>query len=175
MEALAVDVAHGRVRGVLLRDQITGRDERVDATWVINCSGPWADRICQRSSIRMPETNAGRRARLAHCPAALSRFAEHGCFTPKHSMDAPSLFCRGMIRSWWEQPKLPTAAIPAEPLLPSDPTNQLPRALAGATVSQGEDFCAKREARLCRNPAAALLARQSSLGGHAAAHSARSR
>jgi glycerol-3-phosphate dehydrogenase len=53
MEALAIDVAHGRVRGVLLRDQITGREERVDAGWVINCSGPWADRVCQRSSIRM--------------------------------------------------------------------------------------------------------------------------
>jgi glycerol-3-phosphate dehydrogenase len=51
-EALAVDVTHGRARGVLLRDQITGRDERVDAAWVINCSGPWADRVCQRSSIR---------------------------------------------------------------------------------------------------------------------------
>ncbi|HZZ15902.1 MAG TPA: glycerol-3-phosphate dehydrogenase/oxidase [Candidatus Sulfotelmatobacter sp.] len=52
MEALAVDVTHGRIRGVLLRDQLTGRDERVAATWVINCSGPWADRVCQRSSIR---------------------------------------------------------------------------------------------------------------------------
>jgi glycerol-3-phosphate dehydrogenase len=51
-EALAVDVAHGRVHGVLLRDQISGRDARVDANWVINCSGPWADRLCQRSSIR---------------------------------------------------------------------------------------------------------------------------
>jgi glycerol-3-phosphate dehydrogenase len=51
-EALAVDIAHGRVRGVLLRDQFTGRDERVDAGWVINCGGPWADRVCQRSSIR---------------------------------------------------------------------------------------------------------------------------
>ena len=51
-EALAVDVAHGRVHGVLLRDQISGRDVRVDANWVINCSGPWADRLCQRSSIR---------------------------------------------------------------------------------------------------------------------------
>src|ERR1700691_573814 len=58
-EALAVDVAHGRVRGVLLRDQITGRDQRVDATWVINCSGPWADRVCQRSSIRMAKPMLG--------------------------------------------------------------------------------------------------------------------
>jgi len=59
MEALAVDVAHGRTRGVLLRDQITGRDARVDAGWVINCSGPWADRVCQRSAIRMAKPMLG--------------------------------------------------------------------------------------------------------------------
>jgi glycerol-3-phosphate dehydrogenase len=59
VEALAVDVAHGRVRGVLLRDQITGRDQRVDAGWVINCSGPWADRMCQRSSIRTQKPMLG--------------------------------------------------------------------------------------------------------------------
>jgi glycerol-3-phosphate dehydrogenase len=59
MEALALDVAYGRIRGVLLRDQITGRDERVDAAWVINCSGPWADRVCQRSSIRMGKPMLG--------------------------------------------------------------------------------------------------------------------
>jgi glycerol-3-phosphate dehydrogenase len=59
MEALAVDVAHGRTKGVLLRDQFTGRDQRVDAAWVINCSGPWADRVCQRSSIRMAKPMLG--------------------------------------------------------------------------------------------------------------------
>jgi glycerol-3-phosphate dehydrogenase len=59
MEALAVDVSHGRARGVLLRDQITGRDQRVDAGWVINCSGPWADRMCQRSSIRLSKPMLG--------------------------------------------------------------------------------------------------------------------
>src|SRR5580700_2649197 len=59
MEALAVDVAHGRTRGVLLRDQISGRDARVDAGWVINCSGPWADRVCQRSAIRMAQPMVG--------------------------------------------------------------------------------------------------------------------
>jgi glycerol-3-phosphate dehydrogenase len=59
MEALAIDVTHGRVRGVLLRDQITGREERVDAGWVINCTGPWADRVCQRSSIRMSKPMLG--------------------------------------------------------------------------------------------------------------------
>jgi glycerol-3-phosphate dehydrogenase len=59
MEALAIEVTHGRVRGVLLRDQITGRDMRVDAGWVINCTGPWADRVCQRSSVRTKEPMLG--------------------------------------------------------------------------------------------------------------------
>ena len=51
-EALAVDVSQGRARGVLLRDRLTGKDQRVDAAWILNCTGPWADRICQRSTIR---------------------------------------------------------------------------------------------------------------------------
>src|SRR6202140_804219 len=58
-EVLAVDVAHGRARGVLLRDRITGKDEHVDAAWILNCSGPWADRICQRSSVRTSKPMLG--------------------------------------------------------------------------------------------------------------------
>jgi glycerol-3-phosphate dehydrogenase len=58
-EALAVDVSHGRVHGVLLRDLISGKDQRVEAGWVINCSGPWVDRVCQRSSIRMAKPMVG--------------------------------------------------------------------------------------------------------------------
>ena len=58
-EVLAVDVAHGRARGVLLRDRISGKDERVDAGWILNCTGPWADRVCQRSSIRTSKPMLG--------------------------------------------------------------------------------------------------------------------
>ncbi|MFY9744289.1 MAG: glycerol-3-phosphate dehydrogenase/oxidase [Candidatus Sulfotelmatobacter sp.] len=58
-EALAVDVAHGRAHGVLVRDHLTGRDDRVDASWIINCTGPWADRVCQRSSVRMSKPLLG--------------------------------------------------------------------------------------------------------------------
>lgn len=58
-EVLAVDVAHGRARGVLLRDRHTGKDERVDAAWILNCTGPWADRICQRSSVRTSKPMLG--------------------------------------------------------------------------------------------------------------------
>jgi glycerol-3-phosphate dehydrogenase len=71
-EALAVDVAHGRIRGVLLRDQLSGRDARVEAAWVINCSGPWADRVCQRSSIRTGKPMLGG-VRGSHI--VLSRFS----------------------------------------------------------------------------------------------------
>jgi len=51
-ELLAVDVGQGRARGVLLRDRTTGKDYRVDASWIINAAGPWVDRICQRSTVR---------------------------------------------------------------------------------------------------------------------------
>jgi glycerol-3-phosphate dehydrogenase len=51
-EVLAVDVVQGRARGVLMRDRTTGKDQRVDAGWVINCTGPWVDRVCQRSTVR---------------------------------------------------------------------------------------------------------------------------
>jgi glycerol-3-phosphate dehydrogenase len=51
-QVLAVDVRHRRVAGVLLRDQLSGKEERVEATWIINATGPWADRLCQRSRIQ---------------------------------------------------------------------------------------------------------------------------
>jgi glycerol-3-phosphate dehydrogenase len=51
-EVLAVDIVQGRAKGVLLRDRTTGKDQRIDASWVINCTGPWVDRICQRSTVR---------------------------------------------------------------------------------------------------------------------------
>ena len=58
-EVLAVDVAHGRAKGVLLRDRITGKDAHVDAGWIFNCTGPWADRVCQRSSVRTSKPMIG--------------------------------------------------------------------------------------------------------------------
>lgn len=51
-EVLAVNISQGRARGVLVRDRTTGKDQRVDANWVINCTGPWVDRLCQRSTVR---------------------------------------------------------------------------------------------------------------------------
>jgi len=50
-QVLAIDVRHGRAQGVLLRDKLSGREERVEGTWVVNATGPWVDRLCQRSRI----------------------------------------------------------------------------------------------------------------------------
>lgn len=58
-EVLAIDVVHGRARGVLLRDRVSGKDERVDAAWIFNCTGPWADRVCQRSAVRTTKPMIG--------------------------------------------------------------------------------------------------------------------
>lgn len=51
MQVLAVDVRHGRAQGVLLRDQLSKKEISVHGTWIINATGPWADRLCQRSRI----------------------------------------------------------------------------------------------------------------------------
>jgi glycerol-3-phosphate dehydrogenase len=58
-EVLAIDVAQGRARGVLLRDRITAKDERVEGGWIVNCTGPWADRLCQRSAVRTSKPMLG--------------------------------------------------------------------------------------------------------------------
>ena len=50
-QVLAVDVRHGRAKAVLMRDELSGKEERVEANWIINATGPWADRMCQRSRI----------------------------------------------------------------------------------------------------------------------------
>jgi glycerol-3-phosphate dehydrogenase len=51
-QVLAVDLANGRARGLLLRDGTLNVEEKIEATWVINATGPWVDRLCQRSSIK---------------------------------------------------------------------------------------------------------------------------
>jgi len=58
-EVLAVDIGQGRARGVLLRDRTTGKDHRVDAGWIVNCAGPWADRVCQRSNVHTKKPMLG--------------------------------------------------------------------------------------------------------------------
>jgi glycerol-3-phosphate dehydrogenase len=58
-QVLAIDIANGRAKGALLRDQITGKDERVEAAWIINATGPWIDQLCQRSRVRTQQPLVG--------------------------------------------------------------------------------------------------------------------
>jgi glycerol-3-phosphate dehydrogenase len=58
-QVLAVDVRHRRAVGVLLRDQLSGTEERVEGTWIINATGPWADRLCSRSRIETSHPMVG--------------------------------------------------------------------------------------------------------------------
>src|SRR6202011_600296 len=58
-QVLAVDVRHRRVAGVLLKDQLSGKEQRVETTWIINATGPWADRLCQRSRIETSHPMVG--------------------------------------------------------------------------------------------------------------------
>jgi len=45
MEVLEVRTKDGRVDGVVTRDQFSGAEQFVHAEWVVNATGPWADRV----------------------------------------------------------------------------------------------------------------------------------
>jgi glycerol-3-phosphate dehydrogenase len=51
-QTLQIEVANGRVRGLRLRDRLDGTEYRIEAKWVINASGPWADAVARRAGIR---------------------------------------------------------------------------------------------------------------------------
>jgi glycerol-3-phosphate dehydrogenase len=51
-KVLGIEIRNGRATGVSLQDQLSGKEERVEATWIINATGPWADSICQTSNIQ---------------------------------------------------------------------------------------------------------------------------
>ena len=50
--ALQLHGAGGRVSGLTFRDRINGREQHIEATWIINASGPWADRVCTQFALR---------------------------------------------------------------------------------------------------------------------------
>jgi len=58
-QMLTVELGKGKITGLRLRDQLSRTEESVRATWIINATGPWADQICQRSSIRTEHPMVG--------------------------------------------------------------------------------------------------------------------
>lgn len=56
---LAVQITSGRVRGLTLRDELTGTEYEVNAGRVVNAAGPWVDSVCGRSGIRTEKPLVG--------------------------------------------------------------------------------------------------------------------
>ena len=56
---LAVTIRNGRATGAMLRDEQSGRVERIECSAIINAAGPWADEICQSSAIQTPHRMVG--------------------------------------------------------------------------------------------------------------------
>jgi glycerol-3-phosphate dehydrogenase len=58
-EALEVERSDGFITGVRLRDRISAEEYTVEADWMVNATGPWADGICRRSNINTDEPLIG--------------------------------------------------------------------------------------------------------------------
>jgi glycerol-3-phosphate dehydrogenase len=58
-EVCSVEIANDKISGTRLRDRLTQAEFRVDCTWVINATGPWADSICKRSNVELDEPMIG--------------------------------------------------------------------------------------------------------------------
>ena len=50
--ALEVETRDGRATGVRSRNLVDDSEFRASADWIINASGPWADRVCAASGLR---------------------------------------------------------------------------------------------------------------------------
>jgi len=50
---IAIETAFGQARNVVLRDLLNHSEARVDAEFIINASGPWADQVCATSMMKV--------------------------------------------------------------------------------------------------------------------------
>jgi glycerol-3-phosphate dehydrogenase len=58
-QALEITRSKGRVTGARLRETISGREYAVSATWIVNATGPWVDRVTASSGIATPRMVGG--------------------------------------------------------------------------------------------------------------------
>lgn len=107
-EVLSVEIHHGRATGVFLRDVLSGKEERVEGTWIINATGPWADGICQGSSIKTKHPMVGG-VRGSHI--VLPKFAG----APEAALYAEAVDGRPIfVIPWNEQVLVGTTEVPDE-------------------------------------------------------------
>jgi glycerol-3-phosphate dehydrogenase len=50
--ALQLECPRGRVSRLTFRDRLNGQEQDIEATWIINATGPWADRVCAQFTLR---------------------------------------------------------------------------------------------------------------------------
>ena len=117
-QVLAVEIHNGRATGVLLRDQLSGKEQRIDATWIINATGPWADGICQSSNLQTGNPMVGG-VRGSHI--VLPRFAgAPNAAVYTEAVDGRPIF----VIPWNEQVLVGTTEVPDK----SDPGQVQPSA-----------------------------------------------
>jgi glycerol-3-phosphate dehydrogenase len=105
-KVLAVEIHNGRATGIVLRDQLTGKEQRVDGTWIVNATGPWADGICQTSNLLTGTPMVGG-VRGSHI--VLPRFAG----APKAAVYAEAMDGRPIfVVPWNEQVLVGTTEVP---------------------------------------------------------------
>lgn len=105
-EVLAVEIRSGRCTGVRLRDRLSGQEQRVEATWIINATGPWVDGLCQNSNLQIKDPMVGG-VRGSHI--VLPRFADG----PKAAIYAEGVDGRPIfVVPWNEQVLVGTTEVP---------------------------------------------------------------
>ncbi len=57
-QALAAETANGRAHGLRLRES-SGLEYRVSTKWIVNATGPWADRLARESGVQTHEPMIG--------------------------------------------------------------------------------------------------------------------
>jgi len=50
---IGIETAFGEARAVILRDLLNHSEARVDAEFIVNASGPWADQVCASSMMKV--------------------------------------------------------------------------------------------------------------------------
>lgn len=58
-ELMQVVAMNGRAQSVILRDLLSGEESQVEAEWIFNATGPWADELCSKSGVLTEERLIG--------------------------------------------------------------------------------------------------------------------
>ncbi|HSG00120.1 MAG TPA: glycerol-3-phosphate dehydrogenase/oxidase, partial [Vicinamibacterales bacterium] len=83
-------LADGRIRGAVIRDELSGEEITVQARQVVNATGPWADHVRRLGDPRC--TPIVRLTRGTHIAVARERLGNHGAVTLTSPVDGRVFF-----------------------------------------------------------------------------------